>query len=184
MGTMDNQADERSQLERARNGDEDAFMALYRRHRDALFRFAYRLTGDTGTAEDVAHDCWLALLDGKARWNPARGPLLPFVLGIARHLAWQRLQYQERECSDDASAYVPSPDTPLRYVLACEVGSAVERAMGELPPLQREAVVLFEYEGLSLEEIAGMAGVEVGTVKGRLHRAREALRRKLAFVRS
>jgi RNA polymerase sigma-70 factor (ECF subfamily) len=49
-----------------------------------------------------------------------------------------------------------------------------------LPPLQREALILFEYEGLSLEEIAEAAGVEIGTVKARLHRAREALRRRLA----
>jgi RNA polymerase sigma-70 factor (ECF subfamily) len=56
----------------------------------------------------------------------------------------------------------------------------VGRAIGELPALQRESLILFEYEDLSLDEIATVAGVEVGAVKARLHRAREALRRRLA----
>ena len=56
----------------------------------------------------------------------------------------------------------------------------MERAVAELPPLQKEALILFEYEDLSLDEIATIAEVEVGAVKARLHRARESLRRRLA----
>jgi RNA polymerase sigma-70 factor (ECF subfamily) len=60
----------------------------------------------------------------------------------------------------------------------------VAAAVQSLAPLQREAVVLFEYEGFTLEEIAKLVGADVGTVKSRLHRARERLRRLLAPVRN
>ena len=55
----------------------------------------------------------------------------------------------------------------------------VQEAVSSLPPLQREALVLFEYEGLALSEIASMIGTDVGAVKSRLHRARERLRNTL-----
>jgi RNA polymerase sigma-70 factor (ECF subfamily) len=61
-----------------------------------------------------------------------------------------------------------------------ETEEIVAGAVRELPPLQREALILAEYEGLSLEEIAQAVEAEVGTVKSRLHRARENLRRMLA----
>ena len=61
-----------------------------------------------------------------------------------------------------------------------EAAEAVRRAVQALPPLQREAVVLFEYEALSLVEIAAVCDTDVGTVKSRLHRARERLRKTLA----
>jgi RNA polymerase sigma-70 factor (ECF subfamily) len=64
------------------------------------------------------------------------------------------------------------------------LSTLVAAAVQSLAPLQREAVVLFEYEGFTLEEIAAVVGAEVGTVKSRLHRAREKLRRRLAPVRS
>ena len=72
------------------------------------------------------------------------------------------------------------PGDPLQAVLDHEAASAVRQAVEALPPLQREAVVLFEYQDMSLADIAGVCEVDVGTVKSRLHRARERLRRTLA----
>src|SRR5439155_23737632 len=69
---------------------------------------------------------------------------------------------------------------PLDELLSAERSEIVGRAVSALPPIQREALILFEYEELSLEEIATVTGIEVGAVKARLHRAREALRRRLA----
>jgi RNA polymerase sigma-70 factor (ECF subfamily) len=60
-----------------------------------------------------------------------------------------------------------------------ELSQKVEEAVFSLPPLQREALVLFEYEGLTLSEIAEIVGTDVGAVKARLHRARERLRTTL-----
>ena len=72
------------------------------------------------------------------------------------------------------------PDSPFEDALAGERSEAIAHALAALPPLQREALILFEYEELSLEEIGQAAGVEIGAVKARLHRARETLRQRLA----
>lgn len=69
---------------------------------------------------------------------------------------------------------------PMRQVLDDELSGEVKRAVAALPQLQREALILFEYEELSLSEVAAIVGADVGTVKGRLFRAREKLRQELA----
>ncbi len=83
---------------------------------------------------------------------------------------------------DDLSEHpaVPRREEPLRRLLDEELVAKVRDAVAELPPLQREALVLFEYEGLALREIAEVVGTEVGAVKSRLHRARGRLRNSLS----
>ena len=73
-----------------------------------------------------------------------------------------------------------SHEEPLGKLLDAELSYEVGKAVARLPPLQREAIVLFEYEELSLQEIASIVGADTGTVKSRLFRARAALRRSLA----
>ena len=83
------------------------------------------------------------------------------------------------EPPDDAAAQANGSD-PLCTVLQEEAAEAVRQAIAALPPLQREAVVLFEYQEMSLADIAASCAIDVGTVKSRLHRARERLKRTLA----
>jgi DNA-directed RNA polymerase specialized sigma24 family protein len=95
----------------------------------------------------------------------------------------QRWQSSGREVSLDDD---PETDPPSQFAMAGEkiengqVSEAVQAAIGALPMLQREALVLFEFEELSLEQVAAVAGCDAGTVKSRLHRARARLRRVLA----
>lgn len=94
----------------------------------------------------------------------------------------KQFRRQGRETSiDDLSEHPASPkrEEPLRKLLDHELVEKVREAVAELPPLQREALVLFEYEELPLSEIAAVVGSDVGTVKGRLHRARVRLRNSL-----
>jgi RNA polymerase sigma-70 factor (ECF subfamily) len=165
-------------LDRAWRADENAFLLLWDRHRTPLFRFACRLTGSVDTAEDVVHDCFLLLLSKRARFDARRGPLRSFLFGVVRKLVFKRLKASERE--DDEPGEATAPPDQLGNLLTGERSQLVAAAVSALPPLQREALVLFEYEELSLEEISGIAGVEVGVVKARLHRAREGLRRRLS----
>lgn len=88
------------------------------------------------------------------------------------------LRISDRE--SDEPAEVETDGSPFEDVLATERSESVARAVAALAPLQREALILFEYENLSLEEIAQATRVEIGAVKARLHRARENLRRRLA----
>ncbi|HJZ95191.1 MAG TPA: sigma-70 family RNA polymerase sigma factor, partial [Candidatus Solibacter sp.] len=163
----------------ARKGDQAAFADLYYRHRRPVFQFAWRLTRSEASAEDVTQECFLALLDG-ASYDAAHGALRTYLLGIARHRALRRMRLWEREAPgiDDAPA---AADT-LGAMLASERAAMVEQAIASLPLAQREALILFEYEDLSLEEIAEVTGSEPGAIKARLFRARESLRRKLAPI--
>jgi RNA polymerase sigma-70 factor (ECF subfamily) len=172
-------ADDARLLAGARRGEEPAFLALYQRHRTPVFRFAWRFTGSVHTAEDVTQECFLALFAGAA-FDPKQGSLRTYLFGIARHLAMRRTRIEERESEEPTDNAAAAPCDILGDLIGQERSAAVERAVAALPPLQKEALILFEYEDFSLEEIAQVVGVEVGAVKARLHRARETLRRRLA----
>lgn len=170
-------------LKQAMAGDEAAFLLLYERHRAALFRFVYRMLNSVDAAEDVTQDCFLSLLRQPERFNVARASLRTYLFAMARNLVLKHFRDSGYEITVDGlpeEPSLPSMPEPLHQLLSAEVSSQVRQAVAELPPLQREALVLFEYEELSLAEIAAIVGADVGTVKMRLHRAREQLRRLLA----
>ena len=177
----DHATDERL-LEQAANGNTAAFQILYERYRDPIFRFAYRLLGSVEAAEDVAHDCFLGLIKEPGRFDSTRASLRTYLYAAARNQAAKRYQSFGRETAIDELVDEPrSADRqgPMALVLDDELAGEVAQAIASLPPLQREALVLFEYEDLSLAEIAAVVGVDTGTVKGRLFRARERLRARL-----
>jgi RNA polymerase sigma-70 factor, ECF subfamily len=171
-------------IRRVHTGDEAAFLVLYERHRRPLFRFAYRMLGAVPVAEDVVHECFLVLLTHPVRFDPSRASLRTFLCAIARNLSLKQLRRRGQETLTDeppepAPAARAEAPAPLRLLLEGERSAAVREAVAALPPLQREVVVLFEYEGHSLAEISEVVGADTGTVKARLHRARERLRRIL-----
>jgi RNA polymerase sigma-70 factor (ECF subfamily) len=169
-------------IEQAANGNTAAFQILYERYRDPIFRFAYRLLGSAEAAEDVAHDCFLGLIKDPGRFDSSKASLRTYLYAAARNQAAKRYQSFGRETAIEELADEPrSADrkAPIALVLDNELAGEVERAIAGLPPLQREALVLFEYEDLSLAEIAAIVGADSGTVKSRLFRAREKLRASL-----
>ncbi len=169
-------------LNRASRGDEAAFLLLYERHRDAVFRFAYRMLGATAQAEDVTQDCFLSLIRRPEGFDPARASLRTYLLAAARNLSLKALRRQGQEVAlEDFAEEMRRGvvEEPLRKLLDEELAFEVSRAVASLPPLQREALLLFEYEELSLKEIAAVVETDVGTIKARLHRARQRLRREL-----
>ncbi len=152
------------------------FGAVFEEHKDAVYQFAWRMTNSPAIAEDIAQDVFVVLLRGEAELDVGRGSLRALFLGIARRLAWKRWRHDRRWSSLDDEAFVATPIA----VESLGRGQAVSAAVAALPPLQREALILATYEELSLQEIAETLAVEVGTVKARLHRARENLKRMLA----
>jgi RNA polymerase sigma-70 factor, ECF subfamily len=164
-------------VDEARRGGEQAFLAIYRRHRSAVFQFAWRLTRSQSTAEDVTQECFLAIMSGAA-FDGERGTLRTYLFGIVRNLVLRRLRVSVREAEEPVEP--AAPVDVLGDLLAIERSELVARAVERLPLFQREAIVLFTFEGLSLEEIAKITGVDAGAVKSRLHRARESLRAALA----
>lgn len=163
-------------LHKINRGDGGAFRELYSRYRDPLFRFAYRLTSSPKTAEDLCHDAFLALFRGG--FDPQRGTLKTYLFGALRNQARKRFRDLYQEDTSDAEP-LDRAAGPLDLLLTVESAGQVRRAIEALPICQREALILFEYEELSLEEIAQITEIEVGAVKARRYRARERLRRTL-----
>ena len=166
----------------AANGDTAAFQILYQRYRDPIFRFAYRMLGSVEAAEDVAHDCFLSLIRQPGRFDSTKASFRTYLYAAARNQAAKQYSSFGRETALDELSEEPAAadrNTPMAQVLDSELASEVAGAIASLPPLQREALVLFEYEELSLAEIGEIVGVDANTVKGRLFRAREKLRSKL-----
>jgi RNA polymerase sigma-70 factor (ECF subfamily) len=163
-------------------GDEQAFLEIYRRHRDRIFRFAYRMTGSEELARDVTHDCFVSLLEDPRRYEAGRAGLGTYLCAAARNRSLRHASRAWRERPHpDSQDLRPSPERgPLEQLLAEETSDIVRRAVGALPPLHREVLILAEYEELDVATIAAVVGAEVGAVKVRLHRARKRLRRALA----
>ena len=150
-------------------------------YHQAVFRFLYRLTRRPDVAEDLTQESFLVLLRAPGRFDAARGTVRTFLFAIARNLALKQFrEYGAEEQWEEASDLTSAPD--LRPGI--EIGAAVAAAVASLVPLQREALILFEYEGFTLEEVAAVVGADVGTVKSRLHRARARLKRALAPYRN
>ena len=134
------------------------------------------MTQSANDAEDIVQECFLALWRKPEAYDPNRGALRAFLLGIARKLVLKRWRNQHPHDSleEDSSTCGPAG------LLGQERAQMVARAVQTLPPLQREAIILAEYEDLTLEEIARVTQSEGGGVKSRLHRARGNLRWMLA----
>jgi RNA polymerase sigma-70 factor (ECF subfamily) len=167
-------------LRRLRSGEEAGFVELFRRWQGPLFRFALRMSGSETTAEDVVQDVFMTLIRDQHDYDPGRGPLGPFLYGIARNQVLRRL---ERERS---SQPLPEPDEqdheadsgsddPLQSLTRQEAIAAVRQAVLALPAHYREAVVLCDLHALSYQEAARALDCAVGTVRSRLHRARALL---------
>lgn len=163
-------------------GDQTAFQELYDRHRDVVFRFAYRLSGSVESAEDLTHDCFLSLIRRIGSFDPKRASLKTYLLAATRNLWLKQLRTLGRELAlddFDDDGFIAGETVPLGKLLESELSDKVGAAVAALPPLQREVLVLFEYEGMSLNEIASLVGCDIGAVKARLHRGRERLKRVL-----
>jgi RNA polymerase sigma-70 factor (ECF subfamily) len=164
----------------ARAGDERAFTSLYRRFSGAVFRFAWYLTGSESIANDVVQETFMELLDGTTTFDPARGSLGSYLCGIARFRAYRAV---DRRLVDEAGVEaldgaVVDGDVPDFPAEALERSRAVERlhaAIRRLPAPFRDVLVLVELQEMPYADAAAIAGIELGTVRSRLSRAKARL---------
>jgi RNA polymerase sigma factor (sigma-70 family) len=155
--------------------------AAFDQYSQAVYSFLYRLTRREDIAEDLAQEAFLAFVRAPERFDPARGSVKVYLFSIARNLALKHYRDHRTEEQLDGDGAGPLAIDPRASL---EVESVVAAAVESLPPLQQEALILFEYEGSTLEEIAQIVGSDVGSVKSRLHRARARLKRVLAPYRN
>jgi RNA polymerase sigma-70 factor (ECF subfamily) len=170
-------------LRKMRSGDAQAFAALYRRHQGPVYRFALLRCGSAGTAADIVQEAFMGLLTGRFAFDPLRGALPNFLFGVARLLILKQEAPRRREAAlpeaDEDDEPAADAACPLARVLTNESAEEVRRALARLAPHYRDAVILYEMQGLSYLEIAAICAVDIGTVRSRLARGRAALAKAL-----
>ncbi|HEX3185677.1 MAG TPA: RNA polymerase sigma factor [Pyrinomonadaceae bacterium] len=170
-------------------GDEEALALLYRRRQGNVYRFALQMSGSKPIAEDVTQEVFLFLMREGHVFDPERGTLSAFLLGVARNHVLRRMRVDQvltpigDDDDEDAGLPVSTMDVrPLDDLARAETVELVRKAVLSLPPKYREVVVLCELQDLSYEEAAEILGCAIGTVRSRLHRARALLLAKLRPV--
>lgn len=161
--------------------DADRFTKLYRQHSLKIFRFALHMSGSATLAEEVAQETFLMLIRQPERFDPSRGEMEAFLFGVARNLVRRHLDAGRKlECIEDGGEYLfASGEDILGDLTRRENIQAVKDAILALPPKYREAVVLCDLQEMSYERAAEVMQCAVGTVRSRLHRARNLLLVKL-----
>jgi RNA polymerase sigma factor (sigma-70 family) len=167
---------------RARDGDPLALAALYRHFAPSLLGFLSRALSDRGEAEDVLHDTFLRLLDGR-RGDRAGGHLRAWLFTVAGHLAVDRLRRRRRHGELAAAAAEdlrPSgPPGPESILEEGELLRRIEDALADLPPAYGTAFHLRVREHFSYREMAEVLGEVEGTLRSRVHHTLVRVRRAL-----
>ena len=178
---------DRDAVVRWQAGDAEAFTLLVRRHEARVFRLLLRMTGSREEAEDVSQETFLSLHRHGHRFRQ-ECRFSTFVYRVAANAALNRRRSLKRsrdrinrlEVRQAAGDDLPhSPRSPEDQAAGWEIEARVQAALLQLPDSLRLPVVLFEIEGLPYGEIASVLGLAEGTVKSRIHRARQVLRTKL-----
>jgi RNA polymerase sigma-70 factor (ECF subfamily) len=170
---------------RYRDGDADAFSALYARHKGPLYRYLLRQVRNSGAAADLFQEVWSRLIATRGRYE-ARAKFATYLFHIAHNCSidfFRRdLTVRRAARSDDTDApepEVPEYQRPDGIAEFAEQQSALLAALGALPREQREAFLLHEETGLTIEEIARLTDVGPETAKSRLRYAIRKLKKSL-----
>jgi len=160
-------------------GNEDAFGALYERCSPSVHRFALHMSGDRHIAEEVTQETFMALIRRPSMFDESRGPLVSWLLGIARNITRRALGASADEAALDETADVAGSADVLSDLTRRETIDAVRQAVVSLPAAYREVVVLCDLQEMDYRDVAVTLACPVGTVRSRLHRARSILMAKL-----
>jgi RNA polymerase sigma-70 factor, ECF subfamily len=182
----------------AQQGRDAAFRELVRRYERPVFSLIFRMVRDRETAEDLAQDAFIKVLNHIDRYSP-EFKFSSWLFKIANNVAIDHLRKRRIETvSMDGSPHAASAaeveatsfdvavhqESALDEMESRELGSAIEQAIARLRPEYRSCIMLRHVEGRSYEEIAATLDLPLGTVKTYIHRARHELRRALEHLRT
>jgi RNA polymerase sigma-70 factor (ECF subfamily) len=164
-------------LARCRAGDELAWEAFVRRFQGRVYSIAFAYAGQADDARELAQDIFVRLFETRRKWADA--PIfLPWLIRTSRNLSVDYLRRRGARTKatetdiDDAAELTGAGLDPESQAIAGRRRSLVWRALRRLTTINREVLVLREMQGLSLEDVAGMLRIPIGTVKSRSNRAR------------
>ncbi len=183
---MLNRLDDTALMLRYRDdGDMAAFEMLYSRHRGPLFRYLLRQCGDAQTAEDIFQEAWLKVIRSREGYRPT-ARFNTYLYRLAHNCLVDRVRKQSRQpgeadCGpDDAECADAGGRSVEDEAAMLETAARLRVALDALSHEQREAFLLHQESGLTLDEIAGVVGVGRETVKSRLRYAVNHLRARLS----
>ena len=170
-------------VRRAAGIDPAAFAELYDRHSVTAFSLARRMVG-ASRAEDAVQEAFLSAWRGMERYNPGRGAVRPWLMGIVRNRCIDELRRRDvherrRVETQEFEERFAAPDSTDGEVLRAEQSTAVRTALATLPGNQRNVLELAYFDGWTQTEIAERLDLPLGTVKGRTRLALEKLRSTL-----
>nr|WP_197480033.1 RNA polymerase sigma factor SigW [Paenibacillus swuensis] len=173
----------------ARNGDQTAFAELVELYKDKIFNLGYRMLNNRQEAEDVTQETFLRVYSNLEKYDETQ-KFSTWIFRIGTNLCIDRLRKKKPSYSLDAElndgegtdmyAMLASHDPgPENQVLLTETQDSIRKAIDSLPAKYKSAVILKYLHDQSLQEISDILGIPVTTVKTRVHRGREFLRKKM-----
>ncbi len=180
--------DDAALLQRARQGDEPAFSALFERHQRAIYRYAVYMCGpDAG--DDIVQETFMAVLKQTARRDVPASTVRAYLLGIARHriLKWNRVDdwpLLSESADETCESVLFERLSPLEQLARAEAIAAMRAAVRALPAAYREVLLLCELQEMDYAAAAQVLQCPIGTVRSRMHRAKALLTTKLSAGRS
>ena len=180
---------DRELVEKAKQGDQEAFEQLVLSNQNKVYALALRLCGDREEAADLAQEAFVKAWQGLASFQ-GESSFATWVYRLTTNAAIDHLRKKKRReeaarlvsLDDEESGWAEPADwegDPQRLLERSERGRALAQAIGRLPDWQRRALVLRELSGLSYQEIGEALDIDLGTVKSRIARARLNLRKIL-----
>jgi len=171
-------------MQLVQQADPRAFELLYDRHGAAAFSLAYRMTGDRSAAEDVSQEAFLSIWRSRLRYQPERGSVRTWVLGIVHNRAIDALRRnvvheRRRSAIEGIEERQEAPELTDVEAARREEARHVRTALDSLPDDQRHTIELAYFGGFSHSQIADMLDTPIGTVKGRMRLGLEKLRHQL-----
>ena len=167
-----------AEIGRLRRGDPEAVSALIHLHQHRLYRYLLRIVRDPAAAEDLFQQTWLRVVERIGRYDPSRS-FDAWLFSVAHNLAIDHLRRKQPEGVGEESEYPASSPHAVESLLSDERAAQVASAMASLPVVYRETLALRFEQEMKLEEIATAAAIPLSTVKSRLRRGLEEMRKRL-----
>jgi RNA polymerase sigma factor (sigma-70 family) len=166
-------------MSRVKNGDLDQLAVLYERYSRVLFGFFYKTNLDAQASEDLVQTVFFKMIKYREKYRTEEGPFATWMFRIAHNanIDYYHSRKHSRNEARVEEAEIRADDDPDEDLLKNEAARRVKQALEGLTEAQREVLILSRYQGLKYEEIAGILKCRVGTVKARVFRAVEKLRR-------